>query len=118
LKDNNTAAELQDRSNTIWTAMMLPEHKLELIAMDESQKDIESPDYDLDRLCEIAELLARAMQDSLFIQMRYWKNKKQVEMIGMVKRIDPIMKAILISVDEEDKRWVEATKIVDVELWS
>jgi hypothetical protein len=113
-----TASELEDRGNIKWTAMMLPEHKLELIYIQEAQKDIAPPDHELDRLCEIAELLAMALQDSLVVRVRYWTDKKHVDVTGMVKRIDPRMKAILISVDEDDKRWVEAEKVVDVEIWS
>jgi hypothetical protein len=111
-----TTAELQDRGNIKWTAMMLPEHKLELISMQESQKDIDPPDHDLDRLCEIAELLARAMQDSLVVNVRYWRDKRHVDVTGMVKRIDPLVKAILISVDEYDSRWVEAKHIFEVDV--
>jgi hypothetical protein len=118
MNDRYTAAELEDRGNIKWTAMMLPEHKLELISMQEEQKYIDPPDHDLDRLCEIAEILAKAMQDSLVVQVRYWRDKRHVDVTGMVKRIDPLMKAILIYVDEDDKRWVEAVKIVDVEFYT
>jgi hypothetical protein len=67
---------IKDRANIKWTAMMLPEHKMELIGLQIAQDDVAPPDHDFDRLTEIAELFVRAQQEDLVIHMRYWKNKR------------------------------------------
>jgi len=108
--------EVKDRGNIKWTAMMLMEHKVMLREWGESQDDVEPPNHDEDDLSLIAETLYRAMIEKEAVQLIYWKDKRHHEVTGTVKRIDALRKAVLIEVDEWDRRWIEAVRIVRVEM--
>lgn len=108
------AALLKDRGNIKWTAMMLPEHREMLYAMDIERYDVDPPSYDEYELAALAEKLARAMHNGNVISVRYWKNKREYELAGIVKRIDPIKRAVLITHDDDDRTWIPAVHIFGV----
>jgi len=107
---------IRDRRNIKWTAMMLTEHKVILRDWGESQNDVEPPNHDEDNLSLIAETIYRAMNEKNGVQLVYWRDKRKHEVVGTVKRIDALRKAVLIEVDEWDRRWVPAVHIVRVDL--
>jgi hypothetical protein len=107
---------LRDRGNIKWTAMMLPEHREALFAMEEEQKDVEPPKHDYDRLAEISEDLATAYHLQDPVKLRYWKDKRHIDVTCYVSRLDPYKKAVLISIDEYDKRWIPAEMVVRVDI--
>lgn len=80
-----------------------------------SQEDIDPPDHDE---YELAEKLATAMQDRELVTVRYWKHTRCQEIYGVVKKIDPLKRAILVdgSTEEDwDQRWTPAEHIFEVE---
>jgi hypothetical protein len=105
----------KDRGNIKWTAMMLPEHRVELNQLMESLDDVDPPELDEDRLSYIAGILSRAVMEGAPVRVRYWKNKRNHELDGVVKRIDPQIKAVLMQLDQDDSEWVPAKYIVDVD---
>lgn len=111
----NYLIELKDRGNIKWTAMMITEHREILLAMTHEQQDVPAPDHDQDRLAEIAEDLASAFHLQDPIRLRYWKDKRYIDVECMVTRLDPYRKAVLIEIDEFDRRWIPAEYIVRVE---
>lgn len=104
--------EYRDRGNIKWTAMMLPEHKVMLTELERNQADIEPPALDPDRLAELSQQLSYAMIDGNEVTVTYWKNKRHCEARGTIKRIDPVIKAVLL--EGEDNFWIPAGHIVDV----
>lgn len=104
-----------DRKNIKWTAMMLSEHRSMLHHLEQEQHYVDPPHHDEDRLGELAEQLARAMQNEKLVTMTFWKDKRHHIVFGIVKRIDPLKKAVLMEMNEDDRRWIPAEHIVDIE---
>ena len=107
-------AAYKDRGNIKWTAMMLPEHKTMLVDLEQLQYDVSPPEHDSDQLAEMAESLARAMMSGEEVKMKFWMGRRHHEFVGIVKRIDPMEKAVLIE-SEEEKQWIPASHIITVE---
>jgi len=107
---------VRDRGNTKWTAMMLTEHKELLKEWGIKQEDVDPPAHDEDFLAEIADMLSRSLIDQQAVKIKYWKSKRHLDVTGTVKKIDPMLKAILIEIDDNDKRWIEAMHIVRVDI--
>lgn len=104
-----------DRGLKKWTAMMLPEHKVLLKEWDRSQNDILPPKRDEYEMGELAEQLSRAMIDTKTVSLTYWKDKRNYTIEGIIKRIDPIKRAVFVDIDEWDKRWIPAVSIVSID---
>jgi hypothetical protein len=113
--DPNYLLELKDRGNIKWTAMMITEHRESLFHMAEAQQDVPTPQHDPDILAEMSEVLASAFHLQDPVQLRYWKDKRYIDVTCYVSKLDPYKKAILVSVDEYDKRWIPVKSIVSVE---
>ncbi|RKD21129.1 hypothetical protein BEP19_15770 [Ammoniphilus oxalaticus] len=110
---------IKDRGNIKWTAMMLPEHRAALHELEVSQDDVDPPSKSEDELGALAEKLAQSMQDEVVVSIKYWQNKRNHQVVGIVKRIDSINKAILVDAsigDAWDRKWIPATHLVDIEL--
>jgi len=107
---------VRDRGNIKWTAMMLTEHKGQLKEWGLEQKDVDPPAHDEDFLAEMADVLSRSLIDQQAVQIKYWKSKRNHEITGTVKKIDPMLKSILIEIDDDNKKWIEARHIVRVDL--
>lgn len=93
--------EFKDRGNIKWTAMMLPEHREMLHEYGLSQDDVDPPDHDEE-----------------MVKVLYWKHKRYVEVHGIVKKIDPYKRAILVDAsasDDWDRRWIPVEHIFEVE---
>jgi len=107
---------VRDRGNIKWTAMMLTEHKEQLKEWGLKQEVVDPPAHDEDFLAEMADLLSRSLIDQQAVKIKYWRSKRNHEVSGTVKKIDPTLKAILIEIDDDDKKWIEARHIVRVDL--
>lgn len=110
--------EFKDRGNIKWTAMMLPEHREMLHEYGLAQDDVDPPGHDEYELAELAEKLARAKQDEELVRVLYWKHKRYVEVHGIIKKIDPYKRAILVDAstkEDWDQRWIPAGDIFGVD---
>jgi hypothetical protein len=104
---------IRDRGNIKWTAMMLPEHRQKLIALMESENDVEKPELSEDQW----EVIQYAMEESMRLgeplTVLYYANKRYQRLTGSVQRIDLLNQTLELSKPEGVGKRLALGDIVD-----
>lgn len=110
---------LKDRGSMKWTAMMLPEHLVEIRKWKEEQfydKKRELTEWELE---EIEQTVQRAAAMQKQITLTLWNNHNLHDKIGLVTGIDPYKKELLLDTDISVKRIsfydIQDAKLVDLD---
>ena len=108
---------LKDRGSMKWTAMMLPEHLVEIRKWKQEQfhdKKRELTEWELE---EIEQTIQRAAAMQKLVQLTLWNNNNLHNKIGSVTGIDPYKKELLLDTDISVKRIsfyeIQDAKLVD-----
>ncbi|UUV26123.1 MULTISPECIES: YolD-like family protein [Lysinibacillus] len=95
---------LRDRGNMKWTAMMLPEHLVEIKKWKEEQfydKKRELTEWELE---EIEQIIQRACKMQKLVKLTLWDNHKLHNEVGTVTGTDVYKKELLLDTDFSIKR--------------
>lgn len=95
---------LKDRGNMKWTAMMLPEHLIEIRKWKEEQfhdKKRELTEWEFE---EIEHIIQRAYKQQTNIKLSLWDNNKLHEVNGIITGVDTFKKELLLETDFSIKR--------------
>ena len=95
---------LNDRGNMKWTALMLPEHLVQLKEWKKEQfyeKKRELTEWELE---EIEQTIQRAFKMKKLIKLTLWKSQKLYEEIGKITGADVYKKELLLDSDLSIKR--------------
>ncbi|MFF2174984.1 YolD-like family protein [Lysinibacillus sp. NPDC058147] len=110
---------IKDRGNMKWTAMMLPEHLVEIKKWKEEQfhdKKRELTEWELE---EIEQTIQRAFKSKKLITLTLWSNNHLHDKIGLVTGMDPHKKELLLDTDLSIKRIafnnIQNAKMVDID---
>lgn len=90
---------LRDRGNMKWTAMMLPEHLVEIKKWKEEQfydKKRELTEWELE---EIEQTIQRAFKIQKLVKLTLWDNHKLRDEVGKVTGMDAYKKELLLDTD-------------------
>lgn len=90
---------LRDRGNMKWTAMMLPEHLVEIKKWKEEQfydKKRELTEWELE---EIEQTIQRAFKMQKLVKLTLWDNHKLRDEVGEVTGTDAYKKELLLDTD-------------------
>lgn len=110
---------LFDRGSKKWTAMMLPEHLVEIREWKKEQfydKKRELTDWELE---EIEQTIQRAFKSQKLITLTLWSHHNLQDKTGLVTGMDPIKKELLLDTDISIKRLafneIQDAKLVDID---
>lgn len=95
---------LRDRGNMKWTAMMLPEHLVEIKKWKEEQfydKKRELTEWELE---EIEQTIQRACKMKKLVRLTLWEQNKLHDEVGRVTGTDAYKKELLLDTDFSIKR--------------
>ena len=95
---------LNDSGNMKWTALMLPEHLVQLKEWKKEQfyeKKRELTEWELE---EIEQIIQRAFKMQKLIKLTLWKNQKLYNQIGKITGADVYKKELLLDSDLSIKR--------------
>lgn len=105
---------IQDRGNIKWTAMMLPEHVVELRKWMDQDNYTERPeltDWDLQSIQEELELAYKKQCETL---IKTWDNGRIIQHQGVVEELDFRWMRIVLQ-DSLGAETIEAAKIISVQ---
>jgi len=95
---------LKDRGNMKWTAMMLPEHLVEIKKWKQEQfydKKRELTEWEFE---EIEQTIQRSFKQQTNIKLSLWSSNKLHEVIGVITGVDAFKKEMLLETDFTIKR--------------
>lgn len=108
---------LKDRGNLKWTAMMLPEHLVQLKEWKREQFYDKKRDLTEWELEEIERTIQRAFKLRELVTLTLWQNHKLQDETGLITGTDTIKKELLLETDESIKRVtfveIQHAKLVD-----
>lgn len=87
----------KDRGNKKWTAMMLIEHRDRLKKLKEHEDDREKPILDDQEKAVINSKLQQAIDNNLYLTVKYYEDKKFKTISGTIKKVDVSQRIIIIS---------------------
>ena len=109
---------IKDRGNK-WTAMMLPEHLVEIRKWKEEQfhdKKRELTEWGIE---EIEQTIQLAFKSQKLITLTLWSNHNLQDNTGLITGMDPIKKELLLDTDISIKRLafneIQDAKLVDTD---
>lgn len=109
---------LNDRGSIKWTAMMLPEHLVEIKKWKKEQfqdKKRELTEWELE---EIEKMIQQSWKFRKLIKLMIWDHNKLHELVGIVTGVDMYKKEILLETDLSIKRiifgQIQKASLVDV----
>ncbi|MGE8004061.1 YolD-like family protein [Lysinibacillus sp. NPDC093216] len=94
----------KDRGSMKWTAMMLPEHLVEIKKWKEEQFHEKKRDLTEWELEEIEQTIQRASKLRKLITLTLWQNHNLRDETGLVTGMDPYKKELLLDADISVKR--------------
>ena len=110
---------IRDRGNMKWTAMMLPEHLVEIKKWKKEQfydKKRELTEWELE---EIELTVQCAFKLRKLVMLTLWQNHELHDETGLVTGMDPIKKEMLLDTDLAIKRIafsdIQDAKLVDAD---
>ncbi|MCL1696338.1 YolD-like family protein [Lysinibacillus sp. BPa_S21] len=110
---------LKDRGSQKWTALMLPEHLVEIRKWKQEQfydKKRELTEWELE---EIEQTIQRAAAMQKHITLTLWNSNHLQDKTGLVTGIDPYKKELLLDTDISVKRIsfydIQDAKLVDAD---
>lgn len=95
---------LNDRGSIKWTAMMLPEHLVEIKKWKQEQfqdKKRELTEWELE---EIEKIIQQSWKLGKLVKLMIWNHNKLHELVGIVTGVDMYKKEILFETDLSIKR--------------
>ncbi|MFJ8515305.1 YolD-like family protein [Lysinibacillus xylanilyticus] len=95
---------LKDRGNMKWTAMMLPEHLVEIRKWKQEQFYDKKRDLTEWELEEIEQTIQRAFKLRKLVTLTLWDHNKLHDKTGLVTGMDPHQKELLLDTDISVKR--------------
>lgn len=90
---------IRDRGNMKWTAMMLPEHLVEIKKWKQEQfyeKKRELTEWEIE---EIEQTIQRAFKMRQIVKLTLWDNNNLHDKTGLVTGMDPIKKEMLLDTE-------------------
>lgn len=87
---------LLDRGNLKWVSMMLMEHRVALKQLQQQVDDVSEPERTEDELTELAEVLGRAMNQRLVVEVLHYRSKRYHQSRGKVVRWDQANQSIIM----------------------
>lgn len=110
---------LKDRGNMKWTAMMLPEHLVEIKKWKEEQFHEKKRNLTEWELEEIEITIQRAFKMRQLVTLTLWDNNKLHDETGQITGTDTIKKELLLDTDMAIKRIsfveIQDAKLVDAD---
>ncbi|MCL1701645.1 YolD-like family protein [Lysinibacillus sp. Bpr_S20] len=110
---------LKDRGSMKWTAMMLPEHLVEIKKWKEEQfhdKKRELTEWELE---EIEQKIQRAFKSQKLVTLTMWQNNNLRDEKGLVTGMDPLKKELILDADISVKRIsfndIQDAKLIDAD---
>ncbi|MEY9976604.1 YolD-like family protein [Lysinibacillus sp. RC79] len=109
----------KDRGSMKWTAMMLPEHLVEIRKWKEEQFHEKKRDLTEWELEEIEQTIQRAFKLRKLVTLTLWQNNNLHDKTGLITGTDPYKKELLLDADISVKRIafndIQDAKMVDVD---
>ncbi|MFF2179447.1 YolD-like family protein [Lysinibacillus sp. NPDC058147] len=110
---------IKDRGNMKWTAMMLPEHLVEIRKWKEEQFHEKKRDLTEWELEEIEQTIQRAFKLRQLVTLTLWQNHNLHDKTGLVTGMDPHKKELLLDANISVKRIslndIQDAKLIDVD---
>jgi len=103
--------------NGLWegSRMIMPEHKARILN-DSLREEIRSkPDLDPQALAEISRVLAQSLEDCSPITVTVFKESGDIQVHGVVTKVDQELKQIKFSHDD-DWEWIKLAGIINAEV--
>jgi len=109
----------KDRGSMKWTAMMLPEHLVEIRKWKEEQFYDKKRELTECELEEIEQTIQRAFKLRKLVTLTLWQNHNLHDKTGLVTGMDPYKKELLLDADISVKRIafndIQEAKFVDTD---
>jgi YolD-like protein len=110
---------IRDRGNKKWTSLMLPEHVEQLRDFfDVEYYKVEKPVLDEQQLEEMNDKINEAMEYTLQVCFRVYKNGQCVEVIGYIHYVDPINQTIYVINKTETRIKLKIEDVIDMKFVS
>ncbi|WP_047153777.1 YolD-like family protein [Aneurinibacillus tyrosinisolvens] len=105
---------INDRGNIKWQGFFLPEHKEMLAQLHEEQFDVEKPELDEQKLLEMSQQIAEAIQEHNQIAITYHKAKRYHSVTGVVEKADGFAQTLHIRTNDGDLVHLPLSSITDI----
>ena len=105
-----------DRGNKMWEGhrIILPEHRDLLFDHKQKEREYHQPDLAEDQIEKVGRVIERSVMEKRTIVLTYANKYGSKRFVGTIVRVNPFEHWLIIQ-NEEDKKLIPMSKIIDAE---